>query len=61
MQCPTKAPRLNERLTFRLTPQEKKQISELAEAMGVKPSDFVRQSLQQQLRLVSMLNKSGAE
>ena len=61
MECPTKDTRLNERLTFRLTPQEKEQITQLAEAAGVKPSDIVRRSIQSQLQLVAMLNKSGAE
>ena len=59
MQSPTKE-RLDERLTFRLTPKEKAQVSTLADALGIKPSDFVRSSLQAQLQLVALMNK-GAE
>ena len=59
MECQTTNARLDEKLTFRLTPQEKAQISSLAAAMGIKPSDFVRRSLQSQLELVAALSKKG--
>ena len=59
MQCPTKQS-LDERLTFRLTQDEKDRITNLAAAVGLKPSDFVRRSLQAQLELAALVS-SGAD
>lgn len=60
MQCPTKQS-LGERLTFRLTQEEKNGITNLAAAMGLKPSDFVRRSLQAQLELAALVQDGSSK
>ena len=60
MQCPTKQP-LGERLTFRLSQEEKNGITNLAAAMGLKPSDFVRRSLQAQLELAALVQDGSGK
>ena len=55
MQSQTKDLR-QERITIRLTPSEKANLSALASQLGIKESKVIRSALQQQLELAAAIN-----
>lgn len=53
----TKQPIKDATVHIRMDAEEKAKISELAELAGIKPSEFIRQSLQHSLRLANALQQ----
>ncbi len=55
----TKQPVKDSTVHIRMDAEEKAMISELSALAGIKPSEFIRQSLRHSLRVASVLKDKG--